>query len=47
MQDVRGADQAWETPWERAIPPEKVKQYERDQFEASVQHLRSFMLRET
>jgi 3-oxoisoapionate decarboxylase len=38
---ARGADDPWQTPWERDAPAEEVEQWERGQFVASVEHLRS------
>jgi 3-oxoisoapionate decarboxylase len=38
---ARGADDPWQSPWEREAAVEEVGQWERDQFEASVRYLRS------
>jgi len=38
---ARPADEPWQTPWEREAPDQDVAQWEMDQFEASVRHLRT------
>jgi 3-oxoisoapionate decarboxylase len=39
--NARGADEPWQSPWELAAPAEEVQRWERQQFEDSVQYLRS------
>jgi sugar phosphate isomerase/epimerase len=38
---ARPADEPWQTPWEREAPDHEVAQWEMEQFEASVRHLRA------
>jgi len=38
---ARPANEPWQTPWEREASDQEVAQWELDQFEASVRHLRS------
>jgi 3-oxoisoapionate decarboxylase len=39
--NARGADDPWQSPWERGASAEEVVAWEREQVEASVQYLRS------
>jgi sugar phosphate isomerase/epimerase len=38
---ARPADEPWQTPWEAGAPAEEMARYERDQFERSVEYLRT------
>jgi sugar phosphate isomerase/epimerase len=39
--NARGANEPWQSPWELVAPAEEVERWEREQFDFSVQYLRS------
>jgi sugar phosphate isomerase/epimerase len=41
VRNARGADDPWQSPWERDASVEEVERWEREQFEESVRYLRS------